>query len=77
MCALPQKAQYSKTICVKGHFVCDGCHTSGMNSLIAICLNSKSANPIEILEEMMSMPNLPYARSIASYNGRLGASGRI
>ena len=40
----------------KGHFVCDACHTGGMDSLIAICLNSKSANPIEILEEMMSMP---------------------
>ena len=40
----------------KGYFVCDACHTGGMDSLIAICLNSKSANPIEILEEMMSMP---------------------
>ena len=76
-CVLCHKKQYSKTRCVKGHFVCDACHTSGMDSLIAICLNSKSANPIEILEEMMSMPNLPYARSRASYNGRLGASGRI
>jgi hypothetical protein len=28
-----------------------------MDSIIAICLNSKSDNPIEILEEMMSMPS--------------------
>ena len=55
-CVLCHKKQYSKTRCVKGHFVCDECHTSGMDSLIAICLNSKSSNPIEILEEMMSMP---------------------
>ncbi len=55
-CVLCHKKQYSKARCVKGHFVCDECHTSGMDSLIAICLNSKSANPIEILEEMMSMP---------------------
>lgn len=54
MCALPQK-QYSKTRCVGGHFVCDECHTSGMNSIIAICLNSKSDEPIAILEKMMSM----------------------
>ncbi len=56
-CVLCHKKQYSKTRCVKGHFVCDECHTSGMDSIIAICLNSKSDNPIEILEEMMSMPS--------------------
>lgn len=56
-CVLCHKKQYSKTRCVKGHFVCDECHTSGMDSIIAICLNSKSDNPIEILEKMMSMPS--------------------
>ena len=56
-CVLCHKKQYSKTRCLKGHFVCDECHTSGMDSIVAICLNSKSDNPIEILEEMMSMPS--------------------
>ena len=56
-CVLCHKKQYSKTRCVNGHFVCDECHTSGMDSIVAICLNSKSDNPIEILEEMMSMPS--------------------
>ena len=56
-CVLCHKKQYSKTRCVNGHFVCDECHTSGMDSIIAICLNSKSDDPIEVLEEMMSMPS--------------------
>ena len=55
-CALCHKVQSSKTRCVKGHFVCDACHTAGMDKLISICLNTVSRNPIEILEEMMSMP---------------------
>ena len=44
-CVLCHKKQYSKTRCVGGHFVCDECHTSGMDSIIAI------------LEKMMSMPS--------------------
>ena len=56
-CVLCHKKQYSKTKCVNGHFVCDECHISGMDSIIDICLNSKSVSPIGILEEMMSLPS--------------------
>lgn len=56
-CALCHKVQSSKTRCVKGHFVCDACHTAGMDRLISICLNTASRNPIEILEKMMSLPS--------------------
>ena len=55
-CVICHKKQYSKTKCINGHFVCDECHTSGMDSIVSICLESKSTNPIEILEEMMNMP---------------------
>lgn len=55
-CELCHKKQSSKTRCVNGHFVCDECHTSGMDEILSICFNSKSKNPIEILEEMMDMP---------------------
>lgn len=55
-CIVCHKKQYSKTKCTNGHFVCDECHTSGIDSIVSICLESKSTNPIEILEEMMSMP---------------------
>ena len=34
---------------------CSDCHTSGMDEIIALCLNEKSKNPIRILEKMMSM----------------------
>ena len=56
-CVLCHKKQYSKTKCESGHFVCDECHTNGMDGIISICLNSKSDDPIEIMELMMSMPS--------------------
>ncbi len=56
-CELCHKEQLSKTRCINGHFVCDECHMSGMDDIISICLNSKSKNPIEIMEEMMSIPS--------------------
>ena len=56
-CVLCHKKQYSKTKCVSGHFVCDKCHTRGIDNVIAICLSSKSDNPVKVLEEMMSLPS--------------------
>ncbi len=56
-CELCHKKQSTKTRCINGHFVCDECHTSGMDEIISICFNSKSKNPIKIMEEMMSIPS--------------------
>ena len=56
-CALCRKKQWSKTRCINGHFVCDECHTSGMDEMLAVCLISKSDDPIEILEAMMRVPS--------------------
>src|SRR5574344_416784 len=55
-CALCHKQELSKTHCTKGHYVCNECHTSGMDSIMAVCLRDTSRNPMVILEEMMSMP---------------------
>lgn len=55
-CALCHKKMASRTRCVKGHFVCDECHTSGMDSVMAVCLRSNSKNPIEIINLLMSQP---------------------
>ena len=55
-CVLCHKKQASKARCVNGHFVCDECHTEGMDRMMAICLNSSSDDPVEILEELMRMP---------------------
>ena len=54
-CALCGKTENSKTRCVQGHYVCSECHTSGMDSVVGLCLQEKSADPIEILEKMMSL----------------------
>ena len=33
-CELCHKKQRSKTRCVNGHFVCDQCHTSGIDEIM-------------------------------------------
>ena len=55
-CVICHKQEPSKTRCVEGHYVCNSCHTSGMDSIIAMCMDETSRNPIEILEKMMSKP---------------------
>lgn len=55
-CTLCHKKVLSKTRCVKGHYVCDECHTSGMDVVIAVCLRSDSKNPIEIINLLMGQP---------------------
>ena len=41
-CLICHKKEMSKTRCVNGHYVCSECHMSGMDSIIAMCLNEKS-----------------------------------
>ena len=55
-CAICHKKENSKARCVEGHYVCDECHTQGMDSILGMCLQDKSANPIEIIDKMMSLP---------------------
>ncbi len=55
-CAICHKVEASKTRCVNGHYVCSDCHTQGMSSIIPLCQNESSKNPLVILEKMMSMP---------------------
>ncbi len=55
-CELCLTKEPSKTRCVKGHYVCNECHTKGMDSIIEICLKEKSKNPVEIIRKMMAAP---------------------
>lgn len=55
-CAVCHKKENSKTRCVEGHYVCDDCHTQGIDVLFGLCLSEKSKNPIEITNRMMDMP---------------------
>lgn len=54
-CEVCHKKEHSKTRCVNDHYVCSECHTKGMDSIIGVCLQTNSKNPIEIIEELMSM----------------------
>ena len=56
-CAVCHKKAYSKTACEKGHYVCDECHTGGMDALMGVCLASRSKNPIEIIRQLMALPS--------------------
>jgi hypothetical protein len=55
-CSVCHKREPSKTRCVNGHYVCNECHTQGIDAIFGICLNEMSADPIEILNKMMSLP---------------------
>ena len=54
VCAICHKIENSKTRCVNGHYVCNECHTKGIDSIIGICLNETSKNPVSIMEKLMS-----------------------
>ena len=55
-CAICRKKENSKTRCVRGHYVCNECHTAGLDSIMAVCLEETSKDPIEIIEKMMALP---------------------
>ncbi len=55
-CAICHKKENSKAVCENGHYICNECHTQGMDSIIGICLAETSKNPIEIIRKMMALP---------------------
>lgn len=55
-CVLCHKKELSKTRCVNGHYVCNECHTKGIDSIFGVCLAETSKNPIEIINKMMRLP---------------------
>ncbi len=55
-CAVCHKKESSRTVCEKGHYVCNECHTNGIDVLIGACLAESSKNPIEIVRRLMALP---------------------
>ncbi len=55
-CCVCHKKENSRTRCLNGHYVCDECHTAGLDSITALCLGETSKDPVEILEKEMSLP---------------------
>lgn len=55
-CELCHKKEKSKTRCIHGHYVCNECHMQGIDSLVGLCMEETSKNPVVILNQMMRMP---------------------
>ncbi len=55
-CAVCHKKENSKTRCMNGHYVCNECHTNGMDVIVKLCLEETSQNPVDIMDKMMSLP---------------------
>ena len=55
-CFLCHKKENSRTLCEKGHYVCNQCHTTGVDSITSVCLSLPWKNPILILQKLMSLP---------------------
>lgn len=55
-CAICHKEENSKTRCVNGHYVCSECHMHGLDSIIELCMNETSKNPITVIKKMMTLP---------------------
>ncbi|MBQ8150380.1 MAG: SAM-dependent methyltransferase [Clostridia bacterium] len=55
-CALCRKKENSKTACANGHYICNDCHTRGMDHLIGVCLAEGSKNPAAIIQKLMGLP---------------------
>lgn len=55
-CALCKRKENSKTVCENGHYVCNDCHTQGMDCIVGICLSETSKDPVYIIKKLMVQP---------------------
>ena len=55
-CAVCHKKESSKTRCVNGHYVCNECHTKGVDAIIGSCLKESSKDPVKIVKRLMDQP---------------------
>ena len=55
-CVICHKKEMSKTRCEKGHYVCNECHTKGMDIIFSLCLKESSKDPVVIIRKMMAEP---------------------
>lgn len=55
-CAICHREFSSNARCRDGHFVCDECHTRGLDAIVGICMAEGSKDPIEVMEHLMDQP---------------------
>lgn len=53
-CAICHKKKMSNAHCINNHYVCDDCHTKGLDRIIRTCLKETSDDPVMILKKMMA-----------------------
>lgn len=54
-CAICHRHALSRTSCERGHFVCDECHSRGVDAIVGACLAERSSDPIAIMERLMAL----------------------
>jgi len=60
VCALCGKEEKALIYCPAGHYVCDSCHSkAAMEVLNQVLASTKTTDPAEILEKVMSHPSVP------------------
>jgi len=58
-CAICGKPYETTAACKAGHFICDACHMEkGVALILEMCANSKSRNPIALLQQIMAQPQI-------------------
>ena len=58
-CALCGEKQLSACACTQGHYVCDRCHTAGLEAgFIPLLLQSRETDPQALLEEVFALPGV-------------------
>ncbi len=55
-CAICRRKEKSKARCINGHYVCDACHTAGIDSIFGVCLSETSKDPVGILNRLAALP---------------------
>ena len=55
-CATCHKKEQSRTQCRNGHYVCNVCHTRGIDGIRSVCLSETSKNPITVFNNMVALP---------------------
>lgn len=56
-CVFCHKIVQSTARCIHGHFVCDECHTQGIDRILSLCLTETSKNPLEIFDKLIALPS--------------------
>ena len=60
ICTYCNKKMTTQTLCVKGHFVCDACHThDGLDAIRQLCLSSTETDMISLLDNIRRHPAVP------------------